>query len=79
MIVTCELARSKDGLSPSRNPSIRLQLMGIASPHPSGLSHVLRRSRHVSASGEQARDGDIFIDRFPMQANTAQLYLLAFS
>src|ERR1700692_2730654 len=68
-----------DGLSSSRNPSIPLQSMGIASPNPSyRLRRMLHRSRHVATSGEQSRDGDIFIDRLPMQANTAQLHLLAF-
>jgi hypothetical protein len=39
---------------------------------------MLRRSRHVAASSEEARDGYIFIDGFPMQTNTTQLDLFAF-
>jgi hypothetical protein len=40
-------------------------------------NRLFRVSRHIAATGQQARDRDILVDLFPMKANAADLDALA--
>jgi hypothetical protein len=56
-----------------------LQLQREASAGGSGhLGGVFRGSRDIAASREKAGNGDIFVKRFPVQADAAELDLVAF-
>jgi hypothetical protein len=60
------------------HPSYGLQLMSIASLHPScKLLRVVGWTCHIAATGEQAGDGNVLVERFPVQSDAAQLKLFA--
>ena len=53
--------------------------MGFASAQPIlRLGRMLRRSINVASSGQQACDGNILVDGFPVQTDAADFDLLTF-